>query len=322
MRFSTEAMMSFNSTATRRLFSGLFLALCLVAGIQGGSTCAATASGFTGPEVPAVSGLRGDYTNIGARTADGRTDIAKLISVLKTINASDYFHLVWDNRPAYRYAWEDFQLMAPQFQNAGLNLWLTLTPPSEGVPVPFGGDYVQWAVECAKLAKSYPAIKGIVIDDFNGNTSLFTPAYCKKMMTEAHKIAPKLALLATCYYGYETKILKQVEQGAIDGVVFPYFYPQENNSDTTLLSAQIKMYRITLDKTLKRVKKHKQLPLIVMIYATKHSQSPDAPTPDYVKECIRIARQSIDQGLANGVVTYQLPKSDQAFIDAVSSAYR
>ena len=157
--------------------------------------------GFTGPDVPALAQMLGDYVNVGVRTPEWRTDIPRLLEMLKEIGAKDYMHLVYQEKH-YPGAWQDFQLMAPEFQKVGIRLWLYLTPPSEGVPDPYGDDYLRWAVECAKVAQQYPVVKGICIDDFNGNVGKFTPAYCKEMMSEAHKIASQLSFLVVCYFGY------------------------------------------------------------------------------------------------------------------------
>ena len=83
------------------------------------------------------------------------------------------------------------------------------------MPDPFGADYVRWAVECAKVARQFPMLKGICIDDFNGAVKHFTPSYCKQMMAEAHKISPHLALLVVCYFGYEKAITKHVEDAPL-----------------------------------------------------------------------------------------------------------
>jgi len=280
--------------------------------------------GFTGPQVPSLTPLFGDYVHVGATTAAGRTDIRNLLTILDNMNARDYMHLVWgeENYPA---AWEDFQLMCPEFQKAArCRLWLYLTPPSEPPPPePFGYDYVRWAVECAKLAKEYPIVAGLCIDDFNGNVKKFTPRYCKEMMEAAHKIAPHLALLVVCYFGYyEKTIAPHVETGAIDGVIFPYFYPHRNHSDTTRLLPQIETYRRWLDQRTHNGGLTGYMPLVVMVYATKHSGSPDQPTPAYVADCLDIGLEATKKGLADGVVTYCLPKDKPAFVEAVGTIYK
>ena len=278
--------------------------------------------GFTGPDVPPLPPLLGDYVHVGMTTTQGRTDIPRLLAVLENMKARDYMHLVWgeENYPS---AWEDFQLMCPEFQKAGCRLWLYLTPPSEPPPPePFGDDYVRWAVECAKLAEEYPVVAGICIDDFNGNVNKFTPAYCKEMMDAAHKIAPHLALLVVSYFGYyEKTIAPHVETGVIDGVVFPYFYPHRNHSDTAPLLPQIESYRRWLDERTAKGGLSGSMPLVVMVYATKHSGSPDHPTPAYIKECLNIGLKATEKGLADGVVTYCLPKDKSSFVEAVAAVY-
>jgi hypothetical protein len=142
------------------------------------------------------------------------------------------------------------------------------------------------------------------------------------MMAEAHKIAPHLAFLVICYFGYyEDTIAAHVRSGAIDGVIFPYFYPQKNHSDTTRLRPQIEAYRHWLDEQTGKGGLAGSMPLVVMIYATKHSQSPDEPTPTFIKDCLEIGLEATEKGLADGVVTYCLPKSNSSFIEAVAKIY-
>jgi len=278
---------------------------------------------FTGPDVPSLVPLVGDFVNEGVRTPDNRTDIPRLLAVLQEIRAKDYMHMVWNAKRGYPSAWEDFLAMAPEFQKAQTGLWLYLTPPSRNdVPEPFGADYIRWAVECAKVAKQYPVVKGICIDDFNGAVKKFTPAYCRQMMAEAHKIAPQLALLVVCYFGYEKAITGHVEAGAVDGVIFPYFYPHNNLSDTSKLRPQIEAWRRWLDEHTMKGGLTGKMPLVVMVYAEKHSESPDSPTPAYVRECLEIGLQSTADGLADGVVTYCLPKDNPLFVKSVAVAYK
>lgn len=277
--------------------------------------------GFTGPDVPPLQLMLGDYANPGVRTLGKRTDIPKLLTTLKEMHTRDYMHLVWKEK-SYPGAWQDFQLMAPEFQKAGIRLWLYLTPPSEGSSEPFGGDYVRWALECAKLAKEYPTIAGVCIDDFNGAVKTFTPAYCREMMDAAHKTAPWLALLVVNYYGSSAVMAAHYAQGAIDGVIYPYYFPHRNHSDTTQLMPQIEALRSRLDAQTKKGGWTRQMPLIVMVYATRMSTSPDRPTPEYIQTCLRLGEEASKKGLAQGVVTYCLPKDQPAFVEAVAEVYK
>ena len=278
---------------------------------------------FTGPDVPSLAPLLGDFVNEGVRTPENRTDVARLLTVLQKMRAKDYMHMVWNAKKGYPSAWQDFLIMAPEFQKADIGLWLYLTPPSrKDVPDPFGDDYVSWAVECAKVAKQYPVVRGICIDDFNGAVKKFTPAYCKQMMTAAHKVAPQMAFLVVCYFGYEKAIVEHVEAGVIDGVIFPYFYPHKNLSDTAKLRPQIEAFRGWLDAHTKIGGLVGKMPLVVMVYAEKHSESSDSPTPAYVKACLEIGLKSTGDGLADGVVAYCLPKDNPLFVKSVAAVYK
>jgi hypothetical protein len=276
-------------------------------------------------ETPNKAALRpflGDYGQIGVRAEDGRTDIPKLMAALDNMGAGDYMHLVWGEKQFPR-AWDDFKLMAAEFHKAGKRLWLYLVPPSEPpAPAPFGHDYIRWAEECARLAKAYPSVSGICIDDFNGNLDLFTPVYCLEMKRAAKAIAPRLNFLVVNYFGFYESMEDHVIHNAIDGVVFPYFYPQRNHSDSSRLMAQIEAFRGWLDGLTKKNEPPTRLSLVVMVYATKHSQSSDSPTPAFVSRCLAIGLKATEKGLAQGVVTYGLPKDDRAFIEAVGAVYK
>jgi hypothetical protein len=277
--------------------------------------------GFTGPEVPTAQMMLGDYCLYGVKTADGRTDVPKLLAVLREMKVSDYMHLVWRER-SYPHAWEDFQAMAPAFQKAGIRLWLYLTPPSETPPVPFGNDYVRWAKECATLAKQYPIIQGLTLDDFNGNVKTFTPDYCRQMMTAAHEIAPRLSLFVICYYGYADPFLApHVRTGAIDGIIWPYFHPHRNHTNTANLFPQAAKYRSWLDEQTKLGGLPRSMPLIVMVYGSKIAKAPQACTPAYVQECLKEGLRAVRAGYADGVMTYCLPKDRPEFVEAVKTNY-
>jgi hypothetical protein len=298
----------------------------LITGFVAAGVVAAALAASPGPDVgarPAFRAVRGDYACIGVRTPEGRTDIPKLMAALEDMGARDYFHLVWA-KPNYPGSWEDFKLLAPEFAKAGRRLWLYITPPSEPpAPEPFGFDYHRWARELAALAKAYPCVAGLCIDDFNGNVDLFTPAYCREMMDAARAAAPHLALLVTNYFGYyEDTMAEHVRQGVLDGVIFPYFNPQKNHSDPSLLRSQIETFRRWLDDQARRGGRPDRVPLVIMIYALKHSQSPDTPAPEFVRTCLEIGLEASARGLADGVTTYGLPKDDPAFVRAVAAAYK
>jgi hypothetical protein len=275
------------------------------------------------------SPLLGDYAPTGATIPDSgrKVDIPALMRVLKRIHARDYMHLVWAN-DEYADAWNDFKPLAEECEAAGVRLWLYLPPPTgKPPPEPFLYDYVRWARECAKIAKKYRAVAGICIDDFCTNLynvppePSFTPDYCKQMMDQARAIAPHMKLFVVAYADKKGALAKHVESGAIDGVVFPYL-PDYDLTTTDTLMAQIEEFRASLNEFTNHAGLCRRVPLVVMVYATKYVGATGAPTPEYVKTCVRIALEATRRGLADGVVTYCLPKSTKLFVDAVALAYR
>ncbi len=298
-------------------------AIFLAAGAaDSGGPFPAKRPGFSGPGVPAFAPWLGDYCNVGVTTGAGRTDIPKLLAALEEIGARDYLHLVW-KESSYPGGWEDFGRLAAGMSKAGRRLWLYITPPSEGEPEPFGGDYVKWAEECARIAKAQPSVAGLCIDDFDGNKEKFTPAYCQEMMAAAHAIAPRLAFLVICYFsGGEEAVREHVAQGVVDGVIFPYFLPHRDHSDTSFLRPQLEAARAWLDGTTRAGGRTGSMPLVLMVYAMKHSQSKDEPAPAFVRTCLEIGVQATRDGLIDGVTTYGLPKNNPAFKAAVAAVYK
>lgn len=113
-----------------------------------------------------------------------------------------------------------------------------------------------------------------------------------------------------------------MEAGAIDGVIFPYFYPQRNLSDTKPLRPQIETYRKWLDERTQAGGLARKMPMVVMVYGRKHSESHDSPTPGYVRECLETGLKSTEDGLTDGVVIFCLPKDNPLFVNPVGAAFR
>jgi hypothetical protein len=159
---------------------------------------------------PRLSGgpVYADYDKVllePAPRADGYThvDTPGLIARLVSGNIKTYAFLVWRNN-TYRTDWDDFRLeFLPAAQAAGIDVYLYLTPPTENSPpagyVPFGDDYYSWAAEAGRLAQRYPALKAMVIDDFNSNLRLFTPDYVGKIMEGAHVYCTNLMFMPINY---------------------------------------------------------------------------------------------------------------------------
>jgi hypothetical protein len=90
----------------------------------------------------------------------------------------------------------------PQFNAAGISVWVVLIPPTEGGnSEPFGTDYVRWMQVLARLSLKYPHLRGVNVDDFrNGiNRKTFTPRYTCRMYRTKEAINPKLQFTPTIY---------------------------------------------------------------------------------------------------------------------------
>jgi hypothetical protein len=276
--------------------------------------CGTAKAGFTGPNVPQLGTMNGDLDITGVTLANGRANIPQLVGTLQRLHETDFFQVI---QPDNSESWSDFQLMAPVFQQAGIHLWAYLYP--QGLSTPYNGDYVTWGKQIATIGTQYPMVAGLAIDDFSENTSTFTTSYLKTIMNAAHAIDPSLALLATTYYDQRTRIASAVRAGAIDGVLFPYRIQQNSTEyfqDTSQLAPQISSFRSYLDQQTALGHLSKQMPLVTMVYAEPLSYSTDAPTPSYVQTCLTIGKQQTAAGLTNGVMTYELPKDDPAFMPA------
>jgi len=134
--------------------------------------------------------------------ADGYThiDTPALIQKLIAGNIKTYAFLCWNTK----YEWDDFRLeFLPAAQAAGIDVYLYLTPPTENTPPagynPFAEDYYSWMTGAAALSQVYPALKAVVIDDFNSNLGLFTPGYVQRITDAAHAINPNLLFMVINY---------------------------------------------------------------------------------------------------------------------------
>lgn len=165
-----------------------------------------------------------DY-NAEVRGSDGRVDIPVLVRRLSELRVNTYFFLIWHRETD----WEDLKLFLPAAQNAGIDTWVYLVPPSESPPIygtrysePFRLDYIRWAEEIALLSLAHPNLKAFVIDDFWANRNVYTPAYVSTMRQTARAINPNLEFWPLMYYR-EMDLAFVTDYGdAIDGVVAAY----------------------------------------------------------------------------------------------------
>ncbi len=84
----------------------------------------------------AIRGCFATYDN-APRTSDGRVDIQRLIEQLRELHCNTYDFLIRRGKMD----WPDLKRFLPRAQEAGINVWVTICPPSEPpAPMPFGDD--------------------------------------------------------------------------------------------------------------------------------------------------------------------------------------
>lgn len=242
-----------------------------------------------------VAGTRATYAG-EVTGADGGIDSAATINRVKAMNANTYVYLVWRAQE-----WTDFvNEFMPAAQAAGIKVWVYVTPPTEGSPPPYGSDYVTWAREIARVRTSYPNLTAWAIDDFNANTSKFTPAYLQQMRDAANAVSPGLDLYATVYYSALTAGFVDTYGPKLDGFIFPFRdEPYTNTMWTASATAQLNTVITNAARTADKV--------FLMPYASKLSSAVVPPDVNYVKAVTQVGITAMNQGRIPGIVQYNLP---------------
>jgi len=197
----------------------------------------------------------------------------------------------------------------PAAQDAGIQVWVYLTPPSEESPPPYYDNYVTWAHEIATLSVRYPNLKGMVIDDFNNNLWKFTPSYCSQISNELHSHNSDLSFFIVDYYPQTITDLNSGDYtDSINGVIFA----DTHVNDPSQLSYEIEAID---DICHGGGTYHYDIPLIVMIYCYRlHGID---PTTAYIQEALTIIHDEMGSEHADGMITYCLtkePSSDPDYL--------
>jgi hypothetical protein len=139
---------------------------------------------------------------------------------------------IWVDRSPY--SWDAFNRIAYQVSRSAydMQLWLSLSPPSENFSDPYSGDYILWMQEIARLSKRVPYIKGVNIDDFmqQANPVFFTPAYCQQMYKAKNAVNSALAFAPTLYLDgdFTADFVSKYGVGCLDGVWLAYTNLHDN----------------------------------------------------------------------------------------------
>lgn len=233
----------------------------------------------------------------------GEIDFKKLIRQLKDIHANTYNWLNWGNVSDLN----ALKKFLPLAKKAGINVWITLVPPSESPPFatdfsePFQLDYQKWAIELAILSLEYKNLVAWSIDDFVHNLQLFTPAYVKQYLDTSRIINQKFAFVPCCYFKQITPAFVKNYGDILDGILFPYRNESisANLKDAGQAALEIKILRTMFPA---------RFLIFLDVYASAHS-SLGSSTPEYVK-------QVISQGMENadGVLIYCHQDPDKSHV--------
>lgn len=251
-------------------------------------------------ETKVKSLIIGDY-NAELRDASGRVDSVTLIKRLRSLGVNTYAYLIWHSPND----WEDLcYSFMPLAQKEDIDVIVYLVPPSEPPsPKPYEYDYIKWAQAIGELSQKYSKVIGVAIDDFNYNTIFFTPSYLKEMKETLNTFNPSLKLFTVSYYRDITSSFISQYGDIIDGIIFPFRNePNIDTVTTATLDPQVRAVRATLGE---------DLSLIIMIYASKLSSAIIPPDANYLKETVGISLDIIREGIADGIITYCLPKENE-----------
>jgi len=285
-----------HATATRA--AGVFLlSLTLAPAAVGCGRSSAPAD-----PAPGQRRIVGDY-NMEIRErqprADGihHVDTRATIARLREAHVTTYFYLVFHASTD----WTDFtREFLPAAEEAGLDLWIYLVPPSECCSQPHGSDFVRWAEEIAHLSARHPAIKGWAMDDFSSNLETFTPEYTKMMRDAARRVNPALRFFPVLYHDDYSDAFLAAYAPLVDGAIFPY----------TLNFDGVDEVGDALDRITGKLEPF-GLDLVLMVYATKISVAPYPPAATYVAGALQVGLEYTGRGEILGVTTYAMAKEFQ-----------
>lgn len=181
-------------------------------------------------------------------------------------------------------------------KDAGIDVWITILPPSEGGnSFPYLDNYTKWAEETAKLSLAYPNLKALAIDDFIYDyDTTFTPSYLGQMRAVANKYNSNLKFIPVIYYhGFSTvtRIAKfEARASYFDAVQF--FYRDESSGKANFDS--VANFKSEIDKLKTIYKKD----IITGIYFKRHG------TVGFSSVSYTESLMSLAELYTNGVMVY------------------
>ncbi|GGP52041.1 hypothetical protein [Saccharothrix coeruleofusca] len=241
-------------------------------------------------------GVRASYAN--PVRSGGRVDAAATVARLRALNANTYAFLVHNEND-----WNDFEPFLREAQAADLTVWAYLVPPSEcpggedtcAQYLPHKKNYVAWAQAVGALAKKYPVLRALAMDDFYYNRSFFTPAYTAQV-----RAAAGIDFYPVVYGNQLTADFVTRYGSTMDSLILPFNdAPNRNTLWTGSLRGQ-------LDRAIALLAE-KNRKLILMVYASTLSNTTVTPDVGYVRAVTAVGVEYTKAGRIAGVIQYALP---------------
>jgi len=136
-------------------------------------------------------------------------DVTATVNQLKAAHVNLYFYFPYDDSTGKNH-WNQLPSFLTAAQSAGINVIVI----AQGLPSttysPYGSDYVAWITYLATLSRTYPNLKGAVIDDWiyqinpadntgGNNTGLFTVGYMEQIYAAKNSVNPSFKFLVDGY---------------------------------------------------------------------------------------------------------------------------
>ncbi len=252
--------------------------------------------------IPA-GGVKGVYNN-EPRLADGHVDTTALISAIKSSGANTYNYLIGHAATD----WEDLPAFLEAAGREGIDVWVTLLPPSESPPYsasysePHRLDFLAWAKAIAGLSLSHKNLKAWAVDNLDHDCGFFTEEYLGHVVQASRGINPGLKFIPVVYYPALGMPQCSHIFALADGLQFYYRHesgrPDVSSTDT--LAAEIRAFRARFRK-----------PLILGFYASCVTKNA-CPAADYVRKVLEGSSGKVD-----GWMAYTLQTDKESFAPVV-----
>ena len=238
-------------------------------------------------------------------TPDGQVNASELFRLLEEHKCNTFNYLIRNPKKEI----EGLKSFLPEAKNMGINVWVTILPPSELGPESRNNidfvDYIGIARSIAEISKVHENLDAWSIDNVLVDRDFFTSSYLEEITSAARKINPNLKFIPVVYYPNIQSQNFDERSVYFDGIQFYYTnFPASESDESKVLLPQLEKIKSKFNK-----------PVILGIYATPWS--PDYPTsPEYVEQLINLAKQHTD-----GVMIYSLGQEGEK-LAVIKQAFR